>query len=104
MASSVSRYAAGVILASLLLAAVEVSGATLRIIWRAAVLSWDSPATQLADELAGRFSPLSDAGADARQSTRLACRPTGQLTRHHAPPPAADPELGAGITRSPPAS
>ena len=84
--------------------AVSAADASLRILWRYAVLSFDSPATQHADELACESSPTSEAGAEARQSTRLACRPAGRLGPAAVELYGAAPDLGAGVTRAPPSA
>jgi hypothetical protein len=70
------RLTCGVLLAPVILAALEAPEASVRIIWRFAGLSWDSPATQLFDEVICESSPPSQAGAEARQATRLAVRPS----------------------------
>jgi len=93
-----------VLVAVVALATAGAPDAALRIFRRFVVLSWDSPATQLSDELAGGFSPPSDAGDEARQWSRLACRPTGRLALDAAPPVSAAPALGATGSRAPPAA
>ena len=87
-----------------LLATLEAPGASLRSFWRYAVLSFDSPATQLADEALSESSPTSQAGADAVQYTRLVVRPGGRLVTGSSESLRADPALGSGITRAPPSA
>jgi hypothetical protein len=84
------------------LAAFEAAGASTRILWRFAVLSWDNPATQLFDEMVCASSPPSQAGADAGQVTRLAVRPASRLVADSAPACPDSHALSSGITRSPP--
>ena len=84
--------------------AIVAAEASLRILWRYVVLSYDNPATQHADELACESSPTSQAGADAHQSTRLASRPAGRLSVTDLDLYGAAFELGAGITRAPPSA
>jgi|RhiMetdeSRZDD1v2_1073273.scaffolds.fasta_scaffold2032665_2 hypothetical protein len=86
----------------MMLGTVDAANASLRSLWRYAVLSYDNPATQHADELACESSPTSEAGADARQFTRLACRPSGRLVPTAVERYDAAPDPGAGITRAPP--
>jgi hypothetical protein len=84
--------------------ALQAIDASIRIVFRFTVLSWDNPATQLFDELICESSPPSQAGAEAGQFTRLAVRTSGRLV---ADPVAPDPEslaLSSGITRAPPAA
>jgi hypothetical protein len=90
-------------LAAMMVVSVAAAGdASLRIFWRYLVLSYDNPITQHADELACESSPISQAGADARHFTRLACRPAGHLASADVELYDAALDLGAGITRAPP--
>src|SRR5262245_33227633 len=86
------------------LAAFQAADASTRILWRFAVLSWDSPVTQVFDELLCESSPPSQAGAEAGQSTRLAVRASGRLPADSIAPHPESPALSSGITRSPPAA
>ena len=54
------------LLSALALAHTQDVGARLGIIWRVAVLSWDSPATQMADEIATGKVTSTDPTRDAR--------------------------------------
>ena len=96
--------------ASLLLAlvvclgAIQAPEASIRIIFRFAVLSWDNPATQLFDELICESSPPSQAGAEAGQSTRLGVGVSSRLLVDSIAPHPEGPALSSGITRSPPAA
>jgi hypothetical protein len=84
--------------------ALQVADASMRILCRYTVLSWDNPATQHFDELICESSPPSQAGVEAGLSTRLAVRasrpPVADSTASRPPSPA----LSSGITRSPPAA
>ena len=86
------------------LGAVQAAEASIRIIFRFAVLSWDNPATQLFDELVCESSPPSQAGAEAGQSTRLGGGVPGRLLADPIAPHPGIPALSSGITRSPPAA
>jgi hypothetical protein len=88
----------------MMLGTVDAANASLRSLWRYAVLSYDNPATQHADELACESSPTSEAGADAHQFTRLACRPAGRLVPAAVELYGATPDPVAGITRAPPSA
>jgi hypothetical protein len=103
MSRSSRRLVWNLAVASLvLLATFEAPSASLRSVWRYVVLSFDSPATQMADELLGESSPTSRAGAEAAQSTRLAVQRGGSLVSLSRASRRADPALGSGITRAPP--
>ena len=93
-----------VLVALMVVSAATAGDASLRIFWRYAVLSYDNPLSQHADELISESSPISQAGAEARQFTRLVSRPTGRLVAPAVQPYDAAPDLGAGITRAPPAA
>jgi hypothetical protein len=86
------------------LGASEAADASSRILLRFTVVSFDSPITQLFDELVCETSPTSQAGAEAGQANRLA---TGVSARLAVPSVPSHPEsaaLSSGITRSPPAA
>jgi hypothetical protein len=85
-------------------AAFQAAEASIRILWRFTVLSWDNPATQVFDELVCESSPPSQAGAEAGQSTRLAVAASGQLPTDSLAASHESPALSSGITRSPPAA
>jgi hypothetical protein len=94
-----------VLLALLLgVAAVQAAEASLRIVMRFAVLSWDSPATQVSDEMVCESSPPSQAGVEAGQGARLAVGASGRLAADPVAPHPSTPALSSGITRSPPAA
>lgn len=80
----------------------QVADASVRIIDRYTVLSWDNPVTQHFDELICESSPPSQAGSEASQFTRLAVRAAGRLTADSIAPRPDSPALSSGITRSPP--
>jgi hypothetical protein len=98
------RPTCGVLLALLMLAALEAPEASVRVLWRFAVLSWDSPATQVFDEIVCESSPPSQAGAEAQRATRLGARPSARLAPDTAAPRPGSPAPSSGITRSPPAA
>lgn len=76
--------------------------ASLEILWRAALLSFDNPATQLLDELAVEKTAFRDAFAELVASTRLAASCACRFL-YVAPDAFALGELLWGcITRSPP--
>jgi hypothetical protein len=87
--------------ALLALLAVEAPSASLRILWRFAVLSYDHPTTQVLDEMACAPSAASAVGAEARQFTRLL--PCGRFVPAGEPSRLVASALFSGITRSPPA-
>lgn len=103
MSGPLLRRVACLLLAGLVcLAAVDAAEASLRIVLRFAVLSFDSPATQYFDELVCETSPPSQAGREADQSTRLGPRPSGRLVLDALSDRPPGPALSSGITRSPP--
>jgi hypothetical protein len=83
--------------------AIQAAEASVRIVFRFAVLSWDNPATQLFDELVCETSAPSRAGAEAGHGTRLAVRASSRLVSDSVAPHLASPALSSGITRAPPA-
>jgi hypothetical protein len=103
--TTASRVVLGAVLAALMvLSAVEMCDASLRIFWRFAVLSFDNPVTQLQDELVCESSPTSQAGAEALRSARLAVLAWRPLATVAAPPCGRIDALLFGITRAPPAA
>ena len=84
--------------------ALQAAEASIRIVSRFTVLSWDNPATQLFDELICESSPPSQAGAEAGQVTRLAVRASGRLVADSVAPDLERLVPSSGITRSPPAA
>ena len=99
-----ARVVLGLLLAVaiLTLTVLESPTASLRILWRFAVLSYDHPATQLLDEIASDSSTASGVGTQAQQITRLV--PTGRFVLTSEPGHAGAPVLCSGITRAPPAA
>jgi len=98
----VPRILVAGLLALLLLACAQQAGATLGILWRAIVLSWDSPATQLQDEAASQGVACADGARQAREIALLALPPR----RVPVAPEVAPGDLlwaDASATRSPPA-
>ena len=84
--------------------AIQAAEASVRIVLRFTVLSWDNPATQLFDELVCETSAPSQAGSEAGQSTRLAVQASSRLVGDSVAPHPASPALSSGITRAPPAA
>ena len=84
--------------------AIQAAEASIRIVFRFVVLSWDNPATQLFDELVCETSAPSQAGSEAGQGTRLAVRASSRLVSDFVAPHPASPALSFGVTRAPPAA
>jgi hypothetical protein len=90
------------ILTALLLAAqAQYAAASLAVIWRIAVVSWDSPTTQWQDETALQGSTHVDAGKEAQGAIRPAPAVRLGVSRERVAPfrPVCFP---SSITRSPP--
>jgi len=83
---------------------VQASDAQLWIVWRAAVVSWDSPVTQFQDELASQGVVDLDAARHLREHVGAALRPAGRLAPPPEPPGGDAVALGARLARSPPAA
>jgi hypothetical protein len=91
-----------VLVALVALVQLEAPRASLSILWRGAVLSFDSPTTQALDELASGATPVADPARDARRSARAAAvtfSPLAVLVASVAAGTGCDP---AGVTRAPP--
>ena len=104
MASRRSVTIGSVVLLTALLAVAQVEFASrlLGPVWRAAVLSWDNPATQVVDELACDTLPHSDPSGEARHAV-LTPRTSGRVhARSQVLVPA--PALPSRATRSPPSA
>lgn len=88
-----------VAVACLLVAHVQFDLALVSIVWRTSALSWDSPSTQLLDEMASQAAPASHA------ATRHESRPVLHSRRALATVMdlPAGPALGGPVTRAPPA-
>ncbi len=93
-----------VLLTLVALVQLESPRASLSILWRGAVLSFDNPATQVLDELASGATPVADPTREARQSTRAAAAQSAPLALHLAVVAARTTTDLAGITRAPPAA
>ena len=80
------------------IAQVQYDIAVLDIVWRTSALSWDSPSTQLLDEMASQPVPAGDpvTGLDSRPID--ASQPLLLITQE--PPPG--PGLAGPVTRAPP--
>jgi hypothetical protein len=90
------------IVALLALTVVEAPDASLRILWRFAVLSFDHPSTQVLDEVACESSAPGEVGTEAREVTRPVL--SGRFTPASEPARPPSSVLFSGITRSPPAA
>ena len=86
------------------LGAIEAAEASSRILLRFTVLSFDSPVTQLFDELVCEASPPSQAGTEAGRATRLTVSVSTRLAVAAVAPHPESSALSSGITRSPPAA
>ena len=105
MTTPLRRLAAALlVLVVLPLASLETPLASLRIAWRFMVLSFDSPATQVMDDLVCESSPPSQAGAEAGRWTRLAALASARIAPVSAPLSAGDPSFSSSGTRAPPAA
>ena len=82
--------------------AIQAAEASVRIVLRFTVLSWDNPATQLFDELVCETSAPSQAGSEAGQCARLAVRASRRFVSDSVASHPASPVLSSGITRAPP--
>ncbi|MGH7278252.1 MAG: hypothetical protein ACREJG_06140 [Candidatus Rokuibacteriota bacterium] len=91
-----------VLLALLCLATARHAEAHLHILWRAAVLSWDSPATQLHDEMIGQGVLYLDPARQALDS--MVAPPTRPLHSAALRCAVDAPSVESGLTRSPPRS
>ncbi len=93
---------------ALLLAAVVVAAvvhaadAHVWVIWRLAVLSWDSPTSQFSDEIALQGVVYSDGARRAREETLAAFRPVGVVGRRLATRVVVTAPRSSDPTRSPP--
>lgn len=79
-------------------AAVGACGAFLR----AVTLSWDSPTSQLVDELASQSVPYADPAAQIREQVAQVRRAEARLVLPAEPGRIGSPGLDTGVTRSPP--
>ncbi len=76
--------------------------ATLNILWRYTVVSWDNPATEIEDQLACETAPSLDLAAEVRERVRMARTTAGLLATNPDDGQHSSPALSSGITRSPP--
>lgn len=97
-----SMLAVTLAVAVLALTTTVAPGASLRIFWRYAVLSFDNPATQLFDEIASAPSGLTDAHAGAYAVGRLPL--ASRVVAGPPSPVVPSPALSSCLTRSPPAA
>lgn len=79
-------------------AAVGACGAFLR----AVTLSWDSPTSQLVDELASQSVPYADPAGQIREQVAQVRRADARLVLPAEPGRIGSPGLDTGVTRSPP--
>jgi hypothetical protein len=90
------------LLSLLVVSALQASEARVSILWRASVLSWDSPATQLLDELASQGLLYADPARQAREQATVGLRPAGRLALPSAALVHGAVAVGSHLTRSPP--
>lgn len=95
---------ATVLVALLLAGALQASDAHLWVVWRTALLSWDSPTSQLADALALQGAIHADGARRAREATLAAFRPAGLLRLPIRPALTRSAALSSRLTRAPPAA
>lgn len=81
---------------------VQASDAHLSIVWRASVVSWDSPATQFQDELATQAVAYVDAARQLRDHVGAALRASGRLAVTASAACGSTGAVTARLTRSPP--
>ena len=94
-----------VVLAGLLsVVQLQSAQASLNILWRYTVLSWDNPATEIEDQLACETAPSFDVAAEAREHVRMARATAALLAPNPDEGQHSSPALSSGITRSPPAA
>jgi hypothetical protein len=92
----------GLLIGLLALAQVHAGLGVSGTVWRATVLSWDDPVTQIVDELACQSVPHTDPWRDARDHALHRHRPSGWVATA-APEPVRRLTLPSPLTRSPPA-
>ncbi len=92
----------GLAVALVTLAQAQAAAGACGSIFRAIVLSWDNPATQVVDELASESVPHADPGRQAREQVARAGGADARLALAEHPAIAVGQRGGARITRSPP--
>jgi hypothetical protein len=97
------RLAVLTLLVLLALGCVQQAHAGLAILWRATVVSWDSPVTQLQDEAASQGAVHDDPVGHARARLAAAIGST-HMALPATPDRATQPALDAALTRAPPVS
>jgi hypothetical protein len=97
------RLFSALLTALLLAAQVQYAAASLAVVWRTAVLSWDSPTTQWQDELALQGSSHVDPAAEAWSAIEQTPAARLEVASDHVEPrrPVC---CTSSITRSPPSS
>jgi hypothetical protein len=96
------RLAVTVLVALLALGHLQATLAVVGIIWRASRLSWDSPATQLVEEIASAVVPVSDPSRLAAEHLAVARAAPGRVLALEDRGDAQRPALSERITRAPP--
>jgi hypothetical protein len=102
MTTVIRPLTCGLVLLVVLAAALETPVASVRIASRYLVLSFDSPTTQVLDDLVCESSPPSQAGAEAVHWTRLAARTSARFVVMAAPACASHDHFSSRLTRAPP--
>lgn len=74
------------------------------IVWRVAVLSWDNPATQVAQDIATASVPRTDCSRDVYERARYSARSLGRAPLPELNHASEGPTLSRRVTRAPPAA
>jgi hypothetical protein len=93
-----------VLVALIALVQLESPRASLSILWRGAVLSFDNPTTQALDELVSAVTPVTDPAREARRAARAAAVESAPLTVAAVAVAVRTATRSSCITRAPPAA
>jgi len=102
--STLERPTSGiaVLLALITLAQIQWPLAHLGIVWRVVTLSWDDPATQVAQDLATETVPQAESGREVYERTRAAAQHATRMLLPTPERPSKSLATTGRITRSPP--
>jgi hypothetical protein len=92
----------GILLALVAVCCVQATTAQVSIFWRAAVFSWDSPTSQLQDELAVSGTVYVDGARQLREHAGAALASSERLSLPGEPVHRDGVALSSRLTRSPP--
>lgn len=92
------------LLALMVLAGVQSIAAHVAVTWRSAVVSFDSPVTQVADEAASQTLAAEDPGRFYREQATGTSRVSGRARADATDARPSIPALRSRLTRSPPAA